>query len=109
MGELRRLAECEVLVMSIVWTSDKAPNLSEVLKRVNEKYGKTWKPQTVSTFLNRLVRKGFLDFYRKGRYAYYVPQITLQDYRKMVVGEVIKVLYGGHLEVLISDVKGIGD
>lgn len=109
MGELKRLSECEELVMSIVWSADYAPDLAMVLKRVNEKYGKTWKSQTVSTFLNRLVRKGFLDFYRKGRYAYYVPQITLQDYRKMVVGEVIKVLYGGHSEVLISDVKGIGD
>lgn len=91
--------------MSIVWTSDEAPDLSIVQKRVNEKCGKNWKPTTVSTFLTRLVRKGFLDSYRKGRYVYYVPQITLQDYRKMVVGEVIKVLYGGHSEVLISDVK----
>lgn len=109
MGELKRLSECEELVMSIVWSADYAPDLAMVLKRVNEKYGKTWKSQTVSTFLTRLVRKGFLDSYRKGRYVYYVPKVILRDYRKMVVAGVINVLYSGHSEVLISDVKGLGD
>lgn len=105
MGEFKRLSECEEFVMTIVWRADEAPDLKTVLDAVNQKYGKTWKPQTVSTFLARLIKKGFLESYRKGRYTYYVPKVALKDYRKEVVAETIKVLYGGEAADMVVDVE----
>ena len=70
---LRKLTECELQVMKIIWEKEREMNLQEILKEVNLKYGKDWKPQTVSTFLARLVRKGYLNMYRSGRTFLYTP------------------------------------
>ena len=64
---LENLTDCEQLVMKTVWDSEEELSLMEIMQRVNDKYHKEWKPQTVSTFLARLVRKGYLRHYRQGR------------------------------------------
>lgn len=52
-----RISQCEEQVMVVVWSSVEAPNLAAVMNAVNEKFDHAWKPQTVSTFLARLVKK----------------------------------------------------
>lgn len=73
--------------MKIIWDSTEDLALQEVMDRVNEENGKQWKPQTVSTFLARLVRKGFLTSYRKGRYSYYVPSVSKGEFWKKTMEE----------------------
>ena len=63
------ISACEKLVMKVIWDSTEELALQEVMDGVNHENGKNWKPQTVSTFLSRLVKKGFLNMYRKGRYG----------------------------------------
>lgn len=103
MEELKRLSECEELIMIIIWDADEAPDMALTMEKANKRYKKTWKPQTISTFLKRLQKKGFLKSYRKGRYTYYVPNITKQDYRKMVMDGIVKVLYAGNAADLIKE------
>ena len=64
------ISACEKLVMKVIWDSTEELALQEVMDGVNHENSKNWKPQTVSTFLSRLVKKGFLNMYRKGRYCY---------------------------------------
>lgn len=85
--ETNDISACERLVMKVVWDSTEDLALQEVMDRVNNENGKTWKPQTVSTFLARLVKKGFLTVYRKGRYSYYVPAVSKQDFWKATMHE----------------------
>ena len=107
MGEIKRLPECEELVMSIVWCADEAPDLAAVRKRVNARYGKEWKPQTVSTILCRLVKKGFLSMYRKGRYCYYVPLIEQEEYCESQIQRMADMFFfGGDLQELGKFVQG---
>ena len=58
-----------------------------IMNRVNQENGKSWKPQTVSTFLARLVKKSFLTVYRKGRYSFYQPAVSKEDFWKATVQE----------------------
>lgn len=51
------------------------------------KIQKNWKPQTVSTFLGKLVKKKFLEQYRDGRYFYYHILVTRHDYRCRMLKE----------------------
>ena len=81
------ISACERLVMKIIWDSTEDLALQEVMDRVNQENDKSWKPQTVSTFLARLVRKGFLTVYRKGRYSYYQPAISREDFWKATMQE----------------------
>ena len=65
--ERENMTDCELLVMKCIWDTPEELTLPDIVTLVNEKFKKDWKPQTVSTFLARLVRKGFLEMYRKGR------------------------------------------
>ena len=59
-----KITEMEQLVMKCIWTSDEDMSLPNVMGIANGKYKKDWKPQTVSTYLSHLVKKGYLNFYR---------------------------------------------
>lgn len=106
-AKTRVLSECEEMVMTIVWDSDSAPDLAETRKRVNVKFGKTWKPQTVSTFLTRLVRKGFLTSYRKGRYAYYEPVVKKDEYCAAEITRIADLYFAGDTEKLAHFVRAV--
>ena len=73
-------SECEVVVMKCIWETDHDMALPEIMNMVNNRYHKEWKPQTVSTFLTRLVKKDFLNMYRQGRSFLYHPLVEEQVY-----------------------------
>ena len=83
-----RLTDAEMLVMGIIWDNPKHMVLSEIVAAVNGRWGKDWKPQTVSTYLAHLVRKGFLKMHRNGKVYTYEPLRSKDEY--MV--EMIKAL-----------------
>ncbi len=69
----------------------------------NDKYGKEWKPQTVSTFLGKLVRKGFVEQYRDGRYFYYRILIDKHTYRTQMIRDDVEFWDDDSLEMYISE------
>lgn len=95
MGDIKRLSECEELVMSIIWSLEEEPDLAAVMKRVNSRYSKEWKSQTVSTFLCRLVKKEYLKSYRKGRYTYYIPLIRRENYCESQIKNMAMMFFEG--------------
>ena len=66
---------------------NRGSGITGIMNRVNQENGKSWKPQTVSTFLARLVKKSFLTVYRKGRYSFYQPAVSKEDFWKATVQE----------------------
>ena len=77
---MKALTECEVVVMKCIWETDHDMALPEIMSMVNSRYHKEWKPQTVSTFLTRLVKKDFLNMYRQGRSFLYHPLVEERAY-----------------------------
>ena len=70
----KKLTNAELLVMTIIWDNKgDLMVLSEVLAAVNDRFAKTWKPQTVSTYLHNLVQKRFLKIHRNGKVYTYEP------------------------------------
>ena len=84
-----KLTDCEQLVMKVVWDAEDELSLMEIMDRVNDKYNKDWKPQTVSTFLARLVRKGYLKHYRQGRVFFYQILIPLEEYKGQLTNDYV--------------------
>ena len=95
------ISTCERMVMKVVWESEEALDLANVMSRVNEEFSKDWKPQTVSTFLARLVRKGYLSTYRKGRYTYYQPLVDERDFKASTVSENINYFDHGNIGAFV--------
>ncbi len=75
------LTESEKVTMKCVWDLGDGARLAHIMEVANGKYKKTWKPQTVSTFLGKLVKKGYIEQYRDGRYFYYHILVSRHDYR----------------------------
>lgn len=79
--EIKPLTESEKITMKCVWDLGDGTRLAHILARANDMYEKDWKSQTVSTFLGKLVLKGYVDQYRDGRYFCYRILISKRDYR----------------------------
>lgn len=97
------LPECEEKVMTVLWNSEKDLDMTETLHRVNTQFKKEWRPQTVSTFLGRLVKKGYLTSTRIGRYHYYHPEITKEEYRIRKMWNLVEQFYDGNKIELIKN------
>ena len=66
----------------LIWTCGKEPGLTDVMGVVTEIYHKDWKPQTVSTFLAKLVRKNYVQLKRNGKIYTYKILIPEKAYRR---------------------------
>lgn len=75
---MKDLSKCEQAVMAEIWRTEEI-DMEGVRKRMEEK-GTDWAKQTVSTFLRRLVEKGYAKRERSGRYIYYSPIAEKEEY-----------------------------
>lgn len=95
------LTLCEEQVMKCIWESEEELTLPDIVTAVNYRFRKDWKPQTVSTFLARLVRKDYLNMYRKGRTFYYTPLVQKEDYSADKIEECVTMWSGDDASALL--------
>ena len=79
---MEELTTAESMVMKTIWDHPHELALQEIMKLTNETYGKDWKSQTVSTYIAKLVKKGFLRMNQSGRNATYeiiIPELSYQQ------------------------------
>src|SRR5947209_1639613 len=70
---LPHISDAEWVVMKVVW--EKAPvTTNQVVETLDDKTH--WKPKTIHTLLSRLVRKGAVEFERKGREYLFRPRVS---------------------------------
>ena len=99
---MNALTECEVSVMKCIWEADHDMALPEILNMVNTRNHKIWKPQTVSTFLTRLVKKDFLSMYRQGRSFFYHPLIEELDYGEGQINKCAELWCNNDADLFLS-------
>ncbi len=99
------LSACEEMIMTIIWNNEAELDLAAVMAQTNERYHTAWKPQTVSTFLARAKKKGFLVSYQKGRYSYYQPLISKEDYRKAKLLTLLNKFYDNDKDAVKKDLE----
>jgi predicted transcriptional regulator len=101
--EIKALTESEKITMKCVWDLGDGTRLAHILALANEKYGKDWKSQTVSTFLGKLVLKGYLDQFRDGRYFCYRILISKREYRCHELAKEMKFWDDGDISLFASE------
>ena len=101
--KINSLTESEKVTMKCVWDLGDGARLAQVMGLANEKYKKDWKPQTVSTFLGKLVKKGYLEQYREGRYFSYRILIDKHDYRCDMLRKDMEFWDDSDMEMYISE------
>lgn len=93
---IRELSGCEELIMKIVWEKgDNYLTTLELTKELLNRYGKDYARTTTVTMLQRLVEKGFVRTFRKGRVSYVVPQKDRDEYLKKYFKDAINLWFDG--------------
>lgn len=107
--KIEKLTESEELVMKAIWDCNKEPVLSEVVEQVNGVYGKDWKPQTVSTFLAKLVRKNYVKLQRNGKIYTYKILITEAQYRRKLYQHHVSFWNHNNMTNFVTEMFDNGD
>ncbi len=101
MGKLQKMSDAEKEVMRFVWAagaSISSAKLLDDLKAVN----KEWKPNTVLTFLARLIEKGVLTSIRHGRSNEYIPLVTKSEYKQFETRSFLNAVHDGSVKSFIT-------
>ena len=83
------LTNIEMLIMKCIWDTPEELALSQLVAMVNERFDKSWRPQTISTYLAHLVRKGYLTMRRSGKVFLYHPEVSVEAYRSSQINELV--------------------
>lgn len=105
--QIEKLTESEEIVMKAIWDLKKEPVLSDVAEKVTSAYGKDWKPQTVSTFIAKLVRKQYLKLYRNGKVYTYKILVSEGLYNQEQLKRVYTFLYRSDRDTLKRDIEAL--
>lgn len=86
------LTKAELFVMKSIWEMGDGKTLQEIVDYTNTHSNKEWKPQTVSTFLAKLVKKRYLSSKQAGigRTHEYEALLTEEEYQKKQVKELFE-------------------
>jgi BlaI family penicillinase repressor len=99
MKDLPKISESEWLVMRVLWA--KSPlTANEVVERLT---GKTqWKPKTVKTLIDRLMKKGAVKFEKEGRRYRYYPAIGQDECIATERQSFLRRVYGGTMKPMLA-------
>lgn len=105
---MEALSVREQQIFLIICRMEEAPTLEEILTKANEKYKRNWRSQTISTFLARSMKKGYITSQKIGRYHHYYPTVTLAEYQEAKLLEMKCELFENdwkQMEISLGSVK----
>lgn len=96
---LGKISQSEIDIMQKIWETQNPITANDIIEIF---YEKEWKSQTVSTFLSRLVEKGYLKKSIKGKTNFYTAAITKEQYKNYETQNFIKSVHGGSIKSFIA-------
>ena len=91
------LSVCEAPIMKIIWESNPDISVPELVKQLNEQYGKEYARTTVVTFLTRMAGKGYIATQRRGRISYVHAIKSEQEYKQQLAQKEIEFWFHGSM------------
>ena len=91
------LSVCEAPIMKIIWESNPDISVPELVKQLNEQYGKEYARTTVVTFLTRMAGKGYITTQRRGRISYVHAIKSEQEYTQQLAQKEIEFRFHGSM------------
>ena len=91
------LSVCEAPIMKIIWESSPDISVPELVKQLNEQYGKEYARTTVVTFLTRMAGKGYITTQRRGRISYVHAIKSEREYKQQLAQKEIEFWFHGSM------------
>ena len=96
-GMREELSVCEAPIMKIIWESNPDISVPELVKQLNEQYGKEYARTTVVTFLTRMAGKGYITTQRRGRISQVHAIKSEQEYKQQLAQKEIEFWFHGSM------------
>ncbi len=93
------ITDSEYTIMKILWKSDKKMTVSEVVGALD---GNDWTPSTVSTFLQRLLKKNVMPCEKNGNTNLYYQILKQNDYDMSETERFLSKIYKGSVKNLVA-------
>lgn len=100
---MEKLSNSEEKVMLVIWQAEEPLTYTDVQSGIEKQFGDIWKGQTVCTFIKRLKKKGYIETHKIGRFTQYKVLIGIEDYRKMLLSDIVERLYQGNRTKLVEE------
>ena len=98
----KELTNCEKLIMKVVWEAKEDISTPDTIKQLKVRFGKEYARTTVVTFVQRLVEKGYVTTYRRGRVSYIRPVQSEEEYRNRMLQDTMNFWFDGDCTKMIS-------
>lgn len=102
---MQKMSACEEKVMLVIWHANQLLSYKEIQTGVNERFGDSWKPETVCTFIDRLKKKSYIVPVKEGRFTYCQATLDFDEYRKEQLEELVDRLYDGDKSKVVDDLS----
>ena len=93
------ITDSEYSIMKILWNSEKKMSVSDIFKALDEN---DWTPSTISTFLQRLLKKNIISCEKKGNANLYYPILKQEDYNISETKNFLSKMYKGSVKNLVA-------
>ena len=100
------ISGAELELMKILWANGEPMNAQEVCGAL---VSKDWTYSTISTLLGRMVEKCAVTYEKKGRFYYYAPAVSEDEYKQAQTKKFVSSLYGGSVKNLAVSLFQTGD
>ena len=93
------ISKAEFEVLEAIWLAHPA-SANDIIDRLNQQ--KPWHEKTVKTLLNRMVKKGAIDFSKQQRSYLYSPLLERESYTLKESQSLIERLFSGRIAPLVA-------
>lgn len=99
MCEIPKISEAEWEVMKIVWSKSSPCTANDIVDALIDVAD--WKPNTIKTLINRLVKKKALGYREEGRLYLYYPLVSQAECIKSETNSFVKRVFDGALQPML--------
>lgn len=93
------ITDAEYQIMKILWRSENKMTVAEVVRELK---GTEWTSSTVSTFLQRLLKKGVVSCDKKGKSNLYYPKLLQSEYDLSETENFLSKIYKGSVKNMVA-------
>lgn len=93
------ITDSEYTIMKILWRTDAKMTVADVVRELD---GNDWTASTVSTFLQRLLKKGVIACDKKGKTNLYYPLLKQSEYDLSETENFLSKIYKGSVKNLVA-------
>jgi len=93
------ITDSEYAIMQILWKAEKQMTVADVVRELD---GNDWTASTVSTFLQRLLKKEVIACDKKGKTNLYYPKMQQREYDLSETENFLSKIYKGSVKNLVA-------